>query len=256
MRLVDVHCHLESREFDGILDKILTDAATAGIIKLITSSIVPDQWRLSLDLSGSHDEIECALGIHPWYIQHEYKNEISKLDDYLDRGAIAVGEIGLDAKTNKTDLSLQIDFFEDQLALAKEKNLPIIMHCRGAFQEAILSIKRVGVSGRGGLIHSFSGSAEIAEQFKKYGFSFSLGGILTYRNSAKRNKLMKYIYPDNFLLETDSPDISPIEKKERPNVPANILYNLKAASEILELDIDSVAEKTTKNALKLFNLRI
>jgi TatD DNase family protein len=115
------------------------------------------------------------------------------------------------------------------------------------------SIKRLG--GARGVIHSFNGSVEAAAEFIKLGLSFSMGGILTYRNSRKRAKLLKYIYPSHFLLETDSPDITPVEAN-KPNRPANIVYNLKAAAEILETAEEEIAAVTSANAANIFNLKI
>ena len=112
---------------------------------------------------------------------------------------------------------------------------------------------KIGMPEAGGIIHSFSGSVEVAELLIPHGISFSLGGILTYRNSKKRVKLLQRIYPDYFLLETDSPDIPPVQM-EKPNVPANIIYNLKAAAEIVEKSEDEVAKATTQNAIGLFGL--
>ena len=107
---------------------------------------------------------------------------------------------------------------------------------------------------RGGIVHNFNGSAELAEDLIRHGLSFSLGGILTYRDSKKRALMLKKIWPDHFLLETDSPDIPPSEKKGEVNEPANIQYNLRAASEILGVPEEIIAEKTTENAKRIFGV--
>lgn len=257
MQLVDTHCHLESSLYRGHLDDIIAGAKKAGISALITSSIEPGQWEQSLSLAEKYDIVHCSLGIHPWYIREQDIPALDSLGDMAHRrGAVAVGEIGLDSNVDRPDFNLQRRVFEQQLAIAKEIDLPVIIHCRGAFNELLVAIKRTGLPERGGTVHSFSGSAEIAEELMKYGLSFSLGGILTYRNSRKREKMMGVIYPDHFLLETDSPDIPPIEAKGSLHVPANILYNLKAAAEILCRPEEEVARQTTKNAARIFNLSL
>ena len=253
MELIDVHCHLESDFFSENLSKIIDDAKKIGIIRLITSSITPDQWEQSQKIKESYDEVEFSLGIHPWYISENDFIEIDKLKEAKSRGAVAIGEIGLDRKINHMDFEIQLKFFEAQLRIAREINLPVIMHCRGAYNELVQSLKKIGMPEAGGIIHSFSGSAEIAEILIPLGVSFSLGGILTYKNSKKRIKLLHRIYPDHFLLETDSPDIPPVQK-EKPNVPANITYNLKAAAEILGEQENDVASTTTSNAKKICQL--
>ena len=142
-----------------------------------------------------------------------------------------------------------------QLQYAVETNTPVIIHCRGAFNELIESLNRIGVPRRGGIIHAYSGSIELTEILIKKGLSFSMGGTLTYKNSKKRSDVLKRIYPDCFLLETDSPDIPPVNTL-KPNVPSNILHNLKAASDILGIPEETIADTTTSNAIKIFRLSI
>ena len=256
MRIVDVHCHLEAEEFAGRLEDIIAGARGAGVVKLVTASVTPDQWALSLELARTFPEVACVLGVHPWYCRDEDLSRLDGLADAVNRGAVGIGEAGLDTKVDHAPFMLQEAVFERQLAIARELNVPMVLHCRGAFNEMLHCFRKVGVPRRGGLLHNFTGSAEVAEQFMVYGFAFSLGGILTYRNSRKRNDMLKRIYPDAFLLETDSPDIPPVEARERPNVPANIVHNLRAASEILELSAEQIAETTTRNAARIFGLEL
>jgi len=133
--------------------------------------------------------------------------------------------------------------------------MPVIVHCRGAFNELIESINRIGFPRSGGILHAYSGSLELTEILIKKGASFSMGGTLTYKNSRKRTEVLKRIYPDHFLLETDSPDIPPANTV-RPNIPANILLNLKAASETLNISEERIAGTTTANAIKIFGLKL
>jgi TatD DNase family protein len=170
-------------------------------------------------------------------------------------GAIAIGEIGLDKKIQSPAFDLQQKIFELQLQYAVDTNKPVIIHCRGAFNELIESINKIGIPKRGGIIHAYSGSAEIAEILIKKGLSFSMGGTLTYRDSKKRTNVLKTIYPDYFLLESDSPDIPPVNTL-KPNNPSNMLLALKAASEILMIDQELIAETTTNNAKKIFGIII
>ncbi len=256
MRLVDAHCHLEAEEFAGRLGEIMDGARAAGIAGLITAAVTPDQWTLSLELARTFPEVVCVLGIHPWYCRDGDLPLLDGLAGAVARGVVGIGEAGLDTKTDRTPFLLQEAVFERQLAIARDLNAPMVLHCRGAFNEMLHCFRRTGVPQRGGILHNFTGSAEVAEQFMNHGFAFSLGGILTHRNSRKRNDMLRRIYPDAFLLETDSPDIPPVEAKERPNVPANILHNLRAASEILEVSEEEIAETTTRNAARIFGLAV
>lgn len=255
MKLVDVHCHLESREFSTILDSVISDARDSGLVKLITSSITIDQWEQSKALAEKYMEVEFTTGVHPWYASEKDLDVFSRLEEAGNTGAIAIGEIGLDKKISSPDFDIQLTVFEEQMRFAVTRNMPVVIHCRGAFNELAIALKKTGIPSAGGIIHSFSGSMQIAEKMMEMGLSFSMGGTLTYRNSNKRAEVLKKIYPHNFLLETDSPDISPVGT-EKPNVPSNILLNLEAAGEILGVRIEEIAEKTTENAVRIFKLKI
>jgi TatD DNase family protein len=212
------------------------------------------EWELSKNIYDKYPQVEFSIGVHPWYVSEVDRDIKLKLDRASSMGAVAIGEIGLDMKIGSPEFELQKEIFELQLQYAVDTDMPIIVHCRGAFNELIEIFNRIGVPRRGGIIHAYSGSLEITEILIKKGLSFSMGGTLTYRNSRKRSEVLKRIYPDYFLLETDSPDIPPVNT-EKPNVPSNILLNLRAASEILSISEDKIAESTTANAIKIFGLK-
>jgi TatD DNase family protein len=252
MKLVDAHCHLECEEFAESLDDVMADAARAGIVRLITSSIIPEQWPISKSISERYPEAVFAWGVHPWYIRPEHESRLPELKNAVDAGASAIGEIGLDKKTELVPIALQTKFFEIQLRVAKDLDLPVVIHCRAAFDVLLPILKRIGVSRTGAVMHNYSGGAELARQLSDLGLSFSFGGALTFRNSKKKREVLRAVYPERILLETDSPDLPPVEARERPNVPANILYNLRAASDILEISEIEIAEVTTLNAARIF----
>ena len=256
MRIVDVHCHLESSLYKGKLDGIIEDARRAGIVKLITSSITPGEWGLSRAIAEQYDCVEYSLGIHPWYVRDSDFAAVDSLPEAAMSGAVAIGETGLDKKVDRPPFDIQLRIFTRQVIIARQLDLPLIIHCRGAYYELITCLKQAGVPRAGGVVHSFSGSLEIAEDLIKLGISFSMGGVLTYRNSKKRNEVVRRIYPDHFMLETDSPDIPPVEAKDNLHVPANIIWNLRAASEILSVPEEKIAEKTTQNASRIFKLDV
>lgn len=252
--LVDVHCHLDSDVFHGRLDEVFAAAQWAGIRHLITASIHPKQWRITAALAQQYPMVSFAQGVHPWYCDDDALSALPRLDEAA-RGAVAIGEIGLDAKNLSFPMERQIAVFAAQLQTAQRLDLPVIMHCRGAFNEMLRLFKEYG-SPPGGIFHNFSGSPELADQLMEHGVAFSMGGVLTRRNSAKRNRLLRHIYPDHFLLETDAPDIPPVEARGMPNMPANILYNLRAAAELLGESPEAVAAATTDNAQRIFGLTL
>lgn len=252
MRLIDVHCHLESEYFRGNISETVSRAARAGVEKIITNSICPDGWQLSRSIAAAHQEVEFALGIHPWYIKDDHYESLDEMPSMLESGAIAVGEIGLDRRIEYPPFDLQVKFFARQLGIAKEMNLPVIVHCRSAFDDLAGIVRKQGLPESGGVIHAFSGSMETAAEMIQLGFSFSVGGAMTWRLSNKRKGGIKFIYPDYFLLETDSPDFLPIGLMGNYNEPANLILNLRAASVILGEDETSIAEISTRNAERIF----
>jgi len=200
--------------------------------------------------------IFAAVGIHPYHADRVDEEALTKLRRLAAlEGVVAIGEIGLDKKIETPAMELQTEFFEAQLEIAKELNLPVAIHCRGAFNELLSSLTRVGIPAVGGMIHAFSGNVQLARTFVEFGLKFSLGRSLTYKKCRKREELMAFIYPDHFLLETDSPDMVPIgADPEMPNEPKNIVFNLRGAADILGRDEAEIAETTTQNALHLFAL--
>lgn len=255
MKLVDAHCHLESPELLQDIDSILADAAAAGIVKLITSSVTQDEWSTSRRLAERYKQVEYSAGVHPWYVTENDLLVKETLNTESRRGMIAVGEIGLDRKISSPAFDLQYRVFARQMEFACDCDIPVIIHCRGAFNELIECINRIGVPARGGIVHAFSGSAEIADILVRKGLSVSMGGTLTYTSSRKRTEALMRVYPDSILLETDSPDIPPAGM-EKPNLPRNILPCLAAASRILGVSEEKIAEHTTANAVRIFRLEI
>ncbi len=255
MRLVDAHCHLEDESLHSRLDDVLRDAREAGVSGLLTCAVTPEQWPVSAGIARCHPEVAFALGVHPWYAKPEHLPQLERLREARELGASAIGEIGLDKKIEAPSLEFQTQVFETQLAIAKELALPVVIHCRGAFNELFASLKRIGTPSPAGIIHAFSGNIQLARTFVTFGLKFSLGRSLTYKPCKKRAELLQFIYPDHFLLETDSPDMPPVgADPDAPNEPRNLVLNLRGAVDILGRDESEIAEATTRNALQLFGL--
>ncbi len=254
MKIIDVHCHLEAEEFKDDLEDVLNKARSVGIIKLITSSISPEQWDTSLSLAQQYPEIECTWGVHPWYVKEEYFQDLNRLLTDSVNKIVGIGEIGLDLKIDTPPYELQEKFFVRQLEIAKEINLPVVIHCRGAFSQLIGIINKIGMPERGGVIHAFKGSFEIVEQLIPHNIFFSFGCGITYRYSSKREKILHRIYPNHILVETDSPDIPPAGESGTRNVPSNISLVLSALAEYLKCPEIEIAKHTTNNAKKIFKL--
>ncbi len=257
MQLVDVHCHLEDERLYGRLDAVLRDARSAGVAKLLTCAVSPEQWPVSAEMPRCRPEIAFAWGIHPWFVKPEHSTALGRLREAREAGAKAIGEIGLDSKIEAPSMAMQTEFFEAQLGIANELELPVVIHCRGAFNELLASLRRIGTPSAGGMVHAFSGSAQLARDFAKLGLKFSLGRSLTYKRSKKREELMQFIYPDHFLLETDSPDMPPVgADPDTPNEPKNLVLNLRGAAALVGQREEDIARITTRNACALFGFEV
>ena len=255
MRLVDAHCHLEDESLHARLDTVLRDAREAGVVRVLTCAVTPGQWPTSAAIARRHPDVAFALGVHPWYAKPEHLPRLEELRQARELGATAIGGIGLDSKVDAPSMDLQTAVFETQLAIAKELALPVVIHCRGAFNELFASLKRIGTPSPAGTIHAFSGNVQLARTFVTFGLKFSMGRSLTYKRCAKRDELLRFIHPDHFLLETDSPDMPPVgAAPDAPNEPRNLLLNLRGAAELLGCDAAEVAEATTRNASEVFGL--
>jgi TatD DNase family protein len=253
MKLIDAHCHLESQDFSQSIDSVLKDAEQGGIDYLVTCATMSSEWSRSRSLHQEFHSVHFALGIHPWFIhQEEYSDIENRLPGELE-GAVALGEIGLDNKVEQP-MENQIHFLELQLAIAKERNVPVVIHCRGAYNELFSSVKRVGISDAGAMIHSFGGSKDTALAFIPLGFTFSLGGILTRTAGSKRITMMQEIYPRHIMLESDSPAMLPAGLKGDRNEPANLIHNCNAGAKMLGIEPSDFASSTYKNSLSFFAL--
>ncbi|MBN1531157.1 MAG: TatD family hydrolase [Spirochaetes bacterium] len=254
MRIVDAHCHLDRRELLDELDSVLREADDAGVVAMVTASVEPHLWTLTRDLAAGRTNVLFSIGMHPWIaspLEPRYLDILTKARDF---GAAAIGEIGLDRMIDSPSLEEQVPIFETQLAVARETNMPVVIHVRRAFGELHRSLKRVGLPAAGGYIHNFTGSAELARDLSRFGLCFSMGGVLTYGRNGRRDALVRYVYPDRLLLETDAPDILPLPHRGVPNRPAYIVHALHAASEILGVPEEEVAKYTTRNACRVLGL--
>ncbi len=257
MRFVDSHCHLEAQEFEHDLVNVIEDGVNSGIVKFITSAVYPEQWNKSIELSSIYNQVESTIGVHPWYAKVEHFTKLDELPMIIHKYKIvAIGEIGLDRKIENPPFELQEAIFEKQLKIAKEINIPVVIHCRGAFPDLIRIVKKVGLPQKGGLIHAYKGSVEITKQLLPLGFYFSFGCALTYPHSYKRANVINMVYPEKILVETDSPDIPPAGNTNKRNVPSNIRLVVNELSKYLNKTEEEIAEKTTQNAISLFSLDI
>jgi TatD DNase family protein len=250
---VDSHCHLDAAEFDADRDAVIARAEAAGVTVQIVPAIALSGFAKLRALCASRAGLYPAYGLHPMYLHEHRPQHLDELRDWLERERpVAVGECGLDFFVEGLDADTQRLYFTRQLALAREFDLPVILHARRALDEVTAQIRRVG--GLRGVVHSFSGSEEQARQLWKLGFSIGLGGPLTYERARRLRALAAQMPIEFLLLETDAPDQPLSAHRGERNEPARLAEVLDTVAELRGESRDDVAAATSRNAERLFGL--
>ena len=253
--LIDTHAHLSLPQFDQDRTEVIKRARDAGIKHIITVGTDSDDCRKAVALAQEHDFISAAVGIHPHdakTINAETYSLLRELAD--DDNVVAIGEIGLDFYRNLSSQEIQVQHFREQLWLAREVSLPVIIHDREAHQKVLQILQEEKAETMGGVIHCFSGDWEMAKACLDMGFYISIPGTITFKKSEEYHKLVRDLPLDRMLVETDCPFLAPYPFRGKRNEPAYVQYVAKAVAGIKGLGCEAFAEITTQNAQKLFNL--
>lgn len=250
--LIDTHCHIYKSEMENA-QEIIKEAAKKDI-SIILNGTDPQSNIEILELSAKYDNVYAALGYFHTFADKITDEDISLLDSQLENDkVIAVGEIGLDYYYTKENKDKQKELFEEMLNLARNHDLPVIVHSRKSIQDTFDILKKHDVVGS---MHCYQGSAEMAQQFIKLGFYIGIGGPITHTNNKKTKRMVKKIDSNRILVETDSPYLTPEEKKGEENTSLNLKYIIRKIAEELGMQEDEVIRITTQNAKRLFNLTI
>lgn len=248
--LIDTHCHIYNSEIENA-EEIIKEAAKNDI-HIILNGTDPSSNNEVLELSSKYENVHAALGYFYSFADEITDEDIFLLDKQLkSEKVIAVGEIGLDYYHTKDNNDKQKELFEKMLTLAQKHDLPVIVHSRKSMQDTLNILKRHDVVGS---MHCYQGSAEMAQEFIKLGFYISIGGPVTHKNNKKVKNVVKNIDINHMLVETDSPYLTPEEKRGEKNTPLNLKYIIRKIAEELDMKEDKIMEITTKNAKKLFKL--
>lgn len=252
MDITDTHCHLDVTDFDSDRHLILKNCRLLGVSKIIVPAIESKTWPKVLELCHAEQGLYPALGLHPVFIKQHTSEDIPKLEKLLEKSPpIAIGEIGLDFYIKELDQQRQLELFETQLVIAKNNNLPVVLHVRKAHDQVLQLLKKIKV--KGGFCHAFNGSMQQAEKYIELGFKLGFGGTLTYENSTKIHKLAKELPLDAIVLETDAPDMVVESHRGERNSPEYIAEVLTALAKIRNESIEFIAMQTTKNANEVMN---
>jgi TatD DNase family protein len=249
--LIDTHCHLDAAEFDLDRDVVHAAALAAGVERIVVPSVAVDRFNCVKTTVTGYSGCVAAYGIHPLFVGQAKESDLAVLHDWLRREKpVAVGEIGLDFYVPDQDPLRQEFFFVEQLKLAREFNLPVLLHVRRSVDAILKQLRRIKVPG--GIAHAFNGSRQQADEFIKLGFKLGFGGSMTYSGSTRIRQLAASLPLESIVLETDAPDMAPAWLAGRRNAPAELIRIAAVLAELRELSPEKIAEQTTLNARAIF----
>jgi TatD DNase family protein len=262
MVLTDTHCHLDFNWFDTDRELVIQRAKTEGLDRILNPGIDLDSSRRAIQIAEAYDLVHAAVGLHPNDAEKWDNRSLSEFRELaLNPGVVAIGEIGLDYYRNRATQDLQLNVFREQLGLAAELALPVIVHNRDASTDTVQilcawqdELSRAGspLADRPGVLHAFSGSLEDAQQVMDHRFMLGVDGPLTYQNADGLRNVISAVSLDYLLVETDSPFLTPHPFRGSRNEPKNVKYVVGKLAEINNLPVSTVEEKTTANACRIF----
>ncbi|MFC1548401.1 TatD family hydrolase [Candidatus Omnitrophota bacterium] len=258
MQLIDTHCHLDLEQYKDDVGDVIKRAEDAGVVRMVCPGVSIESSEKCVELSEKYSPVFAAVGIHPHDADKATPEDILKLRElavYREK-VVAIGEIGLDHYRNYSDPENQKKVLRDCIMLAKELDLPVILHNREAEEDLLKIIKGTNHFMLEGVVHCFSGSPDFLKEIIKLDMYVSFAGNITFDKASKLREMIKNVPVDRLILETDSPYIAPEPFRGKRNEPAHVRYLLDVYAKIHGLAIEDVARITTHNADQLFRLGV
>ena len=253
--LIDSHCHLDMKAFDKDRDAVIRRAREDGIVHMISIGIDVKSSQSAIDLARKHDFISATVGCHPHDADGCEPDGLEMLSRMAaEPEVVAWGEIGLDYYRNYSGKENQRKIFQAQLGLAKEAELPVIIHDREAHEEVYAILEKMGKGERKGIIHCFSGDRELAEAFIALGYYISIPGTITYKKAGQIKEVAATIPLDRMLVETDAPFLAPVPRRGKRNEPGLLNHTVREIAKLRDIPFEAVAEQTSRNAGTIFGL--
>ena len=251
--LIDTHCHLDAAEFNADRDAVYAAAIGGGVSTLVIPSVSRDNFAAVAATCERYPGCMPAWGLHPMLLDVHRPEHLADLRTQIEsQRPVAIGEIGLDLFEGNLDYATQESFYVEQLKIAREYDLPVLLHCRRANDQILKHLRKIKV--RGGIAHAFNGSPQQADEFIKLGFKLGFGGAFTWPRANNLRRLAVSLPLEAIVLETDSPDIPPVWVGRGRNAPGELPKIAQILAELRQMDLDAVAQATTHNAHELFGL--
>ena len=251
--IIDTHAHYDDKAFEEDRSEVLESMAGEGIGRIVNIGSSLGACKRTIQLMEQYNFIYGALGVHPTDSGELTEEDIEWLRTQcaLEK-CVAVGEIGLDYYWDEPEREIQKKWFIRQLQLAREVNLPVVIHSRDAAQDTVDIMKAEKAQEIGGVVHCYSYSRELAKNFLDMGFYFGIGGVVTFNNGRKLKEVVEYLPMDRIVLETDSPYLAPVPFRGKRNDSRKLTYVIDQIAEIKGLPTEEVIQTTTQNAYNLY----
>ncbi|MEO9892011.1 TatD family hydrolase [Aurantibacter sp.] len=255
MILTDTHTHLYSEAFDDDRDQVIANALKNGVTRFFIPAIDSSYTSAMLSLEKAYPEnIFLMMGLHPTHVKENYAEELSHVSEMLSkRKFYAVGEIGIDLYWDKSFLQQQQDAFKQQIQLAKKYHLPIVIHCRDAFDEVFEVLEDERGDNLYGIFHCFTGDIKQAQRAISYNMKLGIGGVVTFKNG-KIDTFLNHIDIKHVVLETDSPYLAPVPYRGKRNESAYLINVLDKLALVYNSEAQEIAQITTQNSKEVFGI--
>jgi TatD DNase family protein len=252
--MIDSHCHLDFKQYDGLRDEVVREANEAGVHTLVNIGVDLATSRLSIELAERFSCVYATVGVHPHDARTLDNTTLAELRRLAaHKKVVAMGEIGLDFYRDLSPRDIQMKVFREQLELAVELKLPIVIHTRNSFEETLKIVDDFAVDLRGGVFHCFPGDVDDAIRVFEIGFLVGLGGITTFPNS-RMARVAAEAPLEKIILETDAPFIAPVPHRGKTNRPAYVRFVRDKIAELRRIDPDEVERATDLTCRKLYGL--
>ena len=249
----DTHTHLDDEKFDTDRDELIASFKDEGLTLAVNIGANIETSKNSIKLAEKYDFIYASVGVHPNDVGDMTESDLAQLEEWAKHPrVVAIGEIGLDYHYDEPDPEIQKIWFDRQLLLAKKLNMPYIVHDRDAHADVLEIIKKVGYFN--GVMHCFSGSAEMARQITELGMYVSIAGQVTFKNAPKVQAVAQAVPLDKLLIETDSPYLTPEPFRGKRNNSAYVKYTAQKIAELRSMDVTEIARITMENGKRFYNI--
>ncbi len=255
VRLIDSHTHLDMPQFQKDLHGVIERARNSGVVAMITVGISLDSSEKALEIARKYPFIYSTVGCHPHGAHDLPGEEMSRLKELaMDPRVVAWGETGLDYYRDRAPRDKQRACLRQQVALARECRLPLVIHDREAHDDVIRILKDESAQEVGGVIHCFSGDWNYAKKCLDLGFYISVPGTVTYKNAEIQREVVRKCPLERLMVETDAPYLTPVPYRGKRNEPAYVVFTAKKVSELRNMPLDEISERLTENTVRLFRL--